>query len=100
MPSSGVIAANESVLAEFVQEQEKQWNDFFIFAASGTADFAYPEFNAQIKSMAEDYPDVFHYANNELEGNLYYLVAPGGTHGPQNALEDFYNGMIQLWKEG
>lgn len=50
--------------------------------------------------MIEDYPDVFRYSDDERFGNLYYLVAPNGIHGRRNALEDFYNGMIQLWKEG
>jgi S-formylglutathione hydrolase FrmB len=100
MPSSGAIASNGSLPAEFVLRQAKHWDDFFIFAASGTDDFAYPGFDSQIRSMIEDYPDVFRYSDDERFGNLYYLVAPNGTHGRQNALEDFYNGMIQLWKEG
>lgn len=100
MPSSGAIAVNGSLPAEFVQRQAKQWNDFFIFAASGTDDFAYSEFDAQIQSMIEEYPDVFRYSNNEHFGNLYYLVAPHGTHSRKNALEDFFNAMIVLWREG
>ncbi|WP_186277750.1 alpha/beta hydrolase-fold protein [Lactobacillus sp. LL6] len=96
MPSSGAITDNGELMAQMVINQNKKWNDFFIFAASGTKDFAYPSFTRQIQAM-ENQP-MFRYANNEEDGNLYYLVAPGGVHGRKNALEDFYNGMIQLWK--
>lgn len=96
MPSSGAITDNGQIMAQMVAAQGHKWDDFFIFAASGTNDFAYSGFTRQIQAMANN--PMFKYANNENEGNLYYLVAPGGTHGRKNALEDFYNGMIQLWK--
>lgn len=41
----------------------------------------------------------FRYANNEKDGNLYYLVMPNAVHGHEAAITDFYNGMIRLWKE-
>lgn len=97
-PSSGAITSNAGLLANFVKKQGYQRRDFFIFAASGTADFAYSGFTAQIQAMA-DYKEMFTFAPNEEEGNLYYLVSPGGTHSPANALEDFYNSLLQLWKE-
>lgn len=83
-----------------MKKEDQRWNDYFIFAASGTNNFAYPGFDAQIRSMFEEYPDFFRAAYNEVDGNLAYLVAPNGTYGRHNALEDFYNGMIQLWKDG
>lgn len=98
-PSSGALTDNAKLLANFVNKQGYQQDGFFIFAASGTADFAYTGFTAQIQAMAA-YKEMFKFAENEREGNLYYLVAPGGTHSPKNALEDFYNALIQLWKEG
>lgn len=99
-PSSGTISSRGTEVAEAVDRQGHSWHDFYIFAASGTQDFAYPEFKAQINSMEKRYPHTFHYANNEQDGNLYHLVAPGGTHSRRNALEDFYNAMIRVWKEG
>lgn len=42
--------------------------------------------------------NVFRYANNSSDGNLYFLVASGGVHGPASALEDFYNAMLPLWR--
>lgn len=97
MPSSGAITNNAQLLADFVTGQGYGSQDFYIFAASGTDDFAYSGFTSQIQAMKNN--PMFNYANNEQAGNLYYLVAPGGTHGFDNAIADFYNGMIQLWKE-
>lgn len=97
-PSSGALTADGKLLAKFVEKQGYQASDFYIFAGSGTADFAYDGFTAQIRAMAS-YSDMFAFADNEEDGNLYYLVTPGGTHSAENALEDFYNCLIQLWKE-
>ena len=44
--------------------------DFFIFAASGTSDFAYHAFKAQIMAMAQDSDGMFKFANDETDGNL------------------------------
>lgn len=98
-PSSGALSNDGHWLASLVSAQGFGPADFFIFAASGTADFAYAGFTDQIEAMKKA-GETFRYANNERDGNLYYLVAPGGTHSPKNALEDFYNALIQLWKEG
>ena len=97
MPSSGAITNNATWLAGLIEKQGYNSDDFFIFAASGTNDFAYGNFTNQILAMKNN--PAFKYANNEDAGNLYYLVASGGVHGRENALEDFYNGMIRLWKE-
>lgn len=99
-PSSGAVSNSGEELVNAVQKAGLSWHDFYIFAASGTRDFAYPEFTQQIRSMVQHYSNTFRYADNEREGNLYYLVAPAGSHSRHNALEDFYNAMIQLWKEG
>lgn len=97
-PSSGAITTDGEVVAQMVKKQEMRPDDFFIFAASGTADFAYAGFTTQIRAMAAC-SDTFTFAPDEQAGNLYYLVASGGTHSPTNALEDFYNALIQVWKE-
>lgn len=97
-PSSGAITSDGRPLAQYVKRQGYTSRDFFIFAASGTADFAYSGITSQVRAMAAN--SMFKYANNEKDGNLFYLVSPGGTHGPANALEDFYNALTRLWKEG
>lgn len=97
MPSGGAISDNGQWLANLVTNQGFNAKDFFIFAASGTDDFAYSGFTKQIMAMKNE-EQIFKYANNEIDGNLYYLVNPGGVHDAQNALKYFYNGMIRIWQ--
>ena len=40
-------------MASLVRESGYDWDDFFIFAASGTDDFAYSSFKSQIQAMAD-----------------------------------------------
>lgn len=98
MPSSGSITNNGSLLAEMVRRQKHTWQDFFIFAASGTDDFAFASFTNQIMAMKDEKSGIFKYANNSEDGNLYYLIQEGNEHNLEAAIQYFYNGMIQLWR--
>ena len=69
MPSSGSLTSDGGYMASLVQDSGHEWNDFFIFAASGTEDFAYSSFKNQIEAMADVNDGTFRYANNEREGN-------------------------------
>ena len=40
----------------------------------------------------------FRYADNEREGNLYFLEQEGGTHSGEYAEEYFYNGLCWIWQ--
>lgn len=51
MPMSGSSQADGTYMAELVKQSGHEWNDFFIFSASGTDDFAYSAFKAQIMEM-------------------------------------------------
>ena len=95
MPSSGSLTTDGDYMASIVRESGHDWDDFFIFAASGTEDFAYSSFRRQIQAM-EDVEDVFRTADNEAEGNLWFLVQEDGTHSGEYALQYFYNGVIGL----
>ena len=97
MPSSGSLTTDGDYMASIVEKSGHDWNDFFIFAASGTDDFAYSSFKQQIDAMREE--DVFHYADNETEGNLYFLEQEGGTHNRRYAEQYFYNGLCWIWNE-
>lgn len=72
------------------------WSDFFIFAVSGTDDFAYSSFKHQIEAMADVSDGTFRYADNEKDGNLYFLEQEGGTHSGEYAIEYFYNGLCWI----
>lgn len=98
MPSSGSLTSSGEAVADIVRDSGYDWNDFFIFAASGTEDFAYSSFKNQIESMADVSDGTFRYADNEREGNLYLLEQEGGTHSGEYAMEYFYNGLRWIWQ--
>lgn len=98
MPSSGSLTSDGEYMANIVKDSGHDWNDFFIFAASGTEDFAYSSFKNQIEAMEDVNDGTFRYANNEREGNLYFLEQEGGTHSGEYAMEYFYNGLCWIWQ--
>ena len=98
MPSSGNLTSDGEYMTSIVKESGHNWNDFFIFAASGTDDFAYSSFKNQIEAMADVSDGTFRFADNEGEGNLYFLVQEGGTHSGEYAMEYFYNGLCWIWQ--
>lgn len=98
MPSSGNLTTDGEYMADIVRNSGHKWNDFFIFAASGTDDFAYSSFKSQIRAMADVGDGTFRYANRESEGNLYFLEQEGGTHDGEYAMEYFYNGLCWIWQ--
>lgn len=72
MPMSGSYSTDGQYMADLVRQQGYGSDDFFIFAASGTSDFAYHAFKAQIMAMAQDSDGMFKFANNETDGNLSF----------------------------
>ena len=98
LPSSGNLTSNGEYMADIVRDSGHEWNDFFIFAASGTDDFAYSAFRSQIEAMANVDDGTFRYADNEREGNLYFLEQDGGVHSGEYAMEYFYNGLCWIWQ--
>lgn len=98
MPSSGNLTSDGEYMASMVTDSGHTWSDFFIFAASGTDDFAYSSFKYQIVAMAAVEDGTFRYADNEKDGNLYFLEQEGGTHSGEYAIEYFYNGLCWIWQ--
>ncbi len=98
MPSSGSLTSDGEYMASIVKDAGYEWNDFFIFAASGTDDFAYTSFKYQIQAMADVSDGTFRYADNEREGNLYFLEQEGGVHSGEYAQEYFCNGLCWIWQ--
>ncbi len=98
MPSSGNAGSSGAAYAKMVRDQGYTSDDFFIFAASGTDDFAYSSFKAQVQAMAGN--DMFTIADNEEDGNLYFLEKEGYSHDGNAAMTYFYNGLTWLFKEG
>lgn len=97
MPSSGGPAASTETYESVIKNSGHEWDDFFIFVASGTNDFAYSGFKNGIDAMRESDSGLFCFADNEAEGNLYYLESDG-DHSGEYAMLYFYNGLCWLWR--
>lgn len=95
MPSSGGPAASIETYESVIKDSGHEWDDFFIFAASGTNDFAYSGFKNGIDTMRESGSGLFRFADNEAEGNLYYLESDG-DHSGKYAIEELDNLTTKL----
>ena len=97
MPMSGSYTTDGEYMADLVRQQGYSAQDFFIFAASGTDDFAYSAFKAQIMAMANNSGGMFKLAKNESEGNMSFLEREGYKHDAKATDEYTYNGLRFFW---
>ena len=99
MPMSGSYTTDGEYMAELVKEAGYEWDDFFIFSASGTDDFAYRAFKQQIMAMGNVADSTFRFADNEEEGNLLFLEREGYKHDATASDEYTYNGLRFFWND-
>ena len=97
MPMSGSYTTDGEYMADLVRQQGYSSQDFFIFAASGTDDFAYSAFKAQIMAIANNSGGMFKLAKNESEGNMSFLEREGYKHDAKATDEYTYNGLRFFW---
>lgn len=97
MPMSGSYSIDGQFMADLVRQQGYGPDDFFIFSASGTDDFAYSAFKAQIMAMGNDSDGMFQFARSEADGNLSFLEREGYEHDQQACDEYTYNGLRFFW---
>lgn len=97
IPISGNYSTSGEYIASFVKNSGHFPQDFFIFSASGTSDFAFPAFKEQIYSMSK-VKNMFKFANNEKEGNLIFFVKEGYEHNYEAAYEYIYNALKFFWQ--
>lgn len=97
MPMSGSYTTDGEYMADLVRQQGYSSQDFFIFAASGTDDFSYSAFKAQIMAMANNSGGMFKLAKNESEGNMSFLEREGYKHDAKATDEYTYNGLRFFW---
>lgn len=97
MPMSGSYTTDGEYMAELVKESGHDWDDFFIFSASGTDDFAYSAFKAQIMAMGNVADGTFRFSDNETDGNLSFLEREGYMHNGMASDEYTYNGLRFFW---
>lgn len=98
MPMSGNMG-DGAWIDSVVRSAEWTDEDFFIWTATGTEDFAASGFSYQINSMVNEYSDTFHLANNEIEGNVSYRLYEGGTHGPEASNQYTFNALCWFWSD-
>jgi predicted alpha/beta superfamily hydrolase len=98
MPMSGAISSDDESLASIVRDSRYASEDFFIYAMTGTDDFAYTAFKNQIDAMAEQ-GGTFVLGDSEAEGNLAYREREGYSHDMAAANEYTYNGLRFFWNE-
>ena len=99
IPMSGNYGVSGETMAQMVRDQGYGSEDFFIFAASGTRDFAYSSFKAQIMSMGSVRDGTFVFADNERDGNLAFREREGYVHDYSAANEYTYNALKFIWME-
>ena len=66
------------LIANAVDKSGLNKNQYFIFAATGSEDIAYPNFSPQIEEMKK--MSQFVYTSDFSKGNFYFMVAQGATH--------------------
>lgn len=94
-PASGGPIGNGAYMADIVKRSGHSSEDFFIFAASGTEDFAYSGFKSGVMAMGET--DTFTFADNERDGNLAFREREGYAHDGGAANEYAYNALRFFW---
>lgn len=95
MPMSGNYTTDGEKMASYVEAQGYGPSDFFIFAASGTEDFAFQSFQAQLEAMSRT--DTFVLGDSEESANMSFLIREGYRHDSQASNEYTYNGLCFFW---
>lgn len=95
IPMSGGAGFSGSYLAERVREAELGPEDFFIYAMTGTEDFAHDGFASQVRTLESD--DMFQMTDSIAGGNLAYREREGYSHDFLATYEYTYNGMRLLF---
>lgn len=96
MPMSGNMG-DGGWAAQVVRNSKWNPEDFFIWTATGTSDFAGSAFSAQIRSMVSVYQDTFRLADNEKDGNLSFRIRQGGSHDAEAANDYTFNALCWFW---
>lgn len=88
MAEEELADATAGLMRQSVIDQGYTKDDFFIFAATGTNDIAYP-LHTHIEAM-QRLTDMFRIDYRPSVGNLYFLLAQGGQHNYDWVTDYFY----------
>ena len=91
IPMSGGAGFSGSYLAASVSDADLGPDDFFIFAMTGTDDFAHDGFESQVRALEAD--SMFQATGSLSGGNLAYREREGYSHDFLATYEYTYNGM-------
>ncbi len=80
MPLSGNNWEGMSELTGEIDSLGLKQNEYYIFAATGSDDIAYPNMKPEMEDLQNNQTKYFTYTSDFSKGNLYWLVAPGKTH--------------------
>lgn len=84
-------------IADAVDKAGLQKDEFFIMAATGTTDIAYPNIGPQIEEMKK--MSQFVYTSDLSKGNLYFIVAEGKDHWWGNVRHYVYDMLPYFFHE-
>ncbi|WP_456271179.1 alpha/beta hydrolase [Bacillus sp. AK031] len=79
-------------LSDVVENSNYDEDDYFIYAATGTADIAYDTLTSQIEAM-KSFEDTFIYGDDPAEVNLHYSIAENGAHTYAYMNDYIYNAL-------
>jgi enterochelin esterase-like enzyme len=85
-------------LANAIDKSGLQKNQYFIFAATGSDDIAYPNVNPQVEEMKK--MSQFVYTSDFSKGNFYFMVASGKTHWWGYVRHYVYDALPSFFHEG
>jgi len=97
LPMSGAMDSEGNDVDAAVTASGHSPEDFFIYALTGTDDFAYSNFTRQIDRMLGMPSENFVEADLETEGNLALRIKEGYSHDSAAAMEYTYNGLRWFW---
>ena len=84
-------------IADAVDKAGLKQDEFFIMAATGTTDIAYPNIGPQIEEMKK--MSQFVYTSDLSKGNLYFIVAEGKDHWWGNVRHYVYDMLPYFFHE-
>lgn len=98
MPLSGHNWGGVGEIQEAIDKSGFSPREYFIFAATGTADIAYNNMVPQINEMKAD-TKRFTYTSDFSKGNFYFLTAPGKDHWWGNVRHYVYDALPLFFHE-
>ena len=96
--SSGGGYDKAKSVADAVDRSGLSDREYFIMAATGSEDIAYPNMNPQMDEMKK--MKQFTYTSDFSQGNFYYLVAQGKTHWWGYVRHYIYDALPYFFHEG